>query len=932
MSELEQLQITLKADLTEIQKALRKVNDSVENLDVKTKKVGKGFSELSGLLKKVGIVASFTAVVGASKKAIDAFSQQEKAVISLNQALQSTGQFSEQVSAALQQNASDLQNITTFGDEGIIQATATLQSFAKTLTGAELKSGQQAIVALAAATGTSLESAAQALGKTLGSATNSLKDYGVELDVNASASDKLAAAQQQLQPFFDQAKAQTDTLEGSYKQLSNSTGDLFESFGSIITQGLDLPNVFGDSKDAVEAFNTILQNDFANGLIKSIRITGELGKIVTQLAVDVFQAAQKDVERFVSKFLKVWNFLADGTNQVFQEIKVNILDNLMSAFQAARALTVDFVNNILRILDRLSGGLASRLTEGLGSALARAGEKVGKFGKDFGKNLQKSRQSTGTETFGGDLVKNITASFKNSASKIREILNSEFSLAITSPTGAGGLTPNLGNLQGQEAGADDRQKLQLINLESQALQQKAQDLQIILNLKREDLALSKEQNAATLATAGKKGALNIQRQELQAAKDKVLREKDLEILRAGNNQAAVAAAKQSKIELSATFALRQKDLESQLAAVDIADKKRRIEADRDQLIRDANNANEEALQKNARELNVLKAKSILLQGQSGKEAEIAEIKNKITDNLTEQVGLRQEIKIGIGSINEKTKTQLTLLEQQANQLAAGSKISREAILLQLKQLTEMGKINSLMQESENKANLLKQATDGFGNSLSSAFKDGKFQADQFFNSLLNVGLNTLNSLVQNYAQQIPSLLSGGGASGGGLGGGLGGLLGGLGGGGGGGAGGLFGGLISKVGGLFGGAFASGGIAPGGKVSLVGENGPELAYFPTNTGILNSEKTRKLFTSPADPSQFALPSFSPSAQGAGLNNNSSQKTVIMNINIRALDGKDVVETLSEPGTQRFLKKMAVDANNKASHRVFQLSTAEPGGGR
>ena len=372
-------------------------------------------------------------------------------------------------------------------------------------------------------------------------------------------------------------------------------------------------------------------------------------------------------------------------------------------------------------------------------------------------------------------------------------------------------------------------------------------------------------------------------------------------------------AKQSKIELSATFALRQQDLKTQLTEVDIAEKKRTIEANRQQLIRDANNANQEVLQKNARELDVLKAKLIFLQGQSGKEAEIAELKNKIADKLTEQVRLTEELKIGLANINEQAETQLGLIKQQTVQLQSSSKISKEAITTQAAISSEMLKTNSLMQESENKANLLKQATDGFGNSLSSAFRDGKFQADQFFNSLLNVGLNTLNSLVQSYAQQIPSLLSGGF-------------------GGGGGAGGLLGGLISKVGGLFGGAFASGGIAPGGKISLVGEKGPELAYFPTNTGILSAEKTRKLFTSPADPSQFALPSFSANAQGAGLNNNSPQKTVIMNINIRALDGKDVIETLSEPGTQRFLKKMAVDANNKASHRVFQLSTAEPGGGR
>lgn len=83
----------------------------------------------------------------------------------------------------------------------------------------------------------------------------------------------------------------------------------------------------------------------------------------------------------------------------------------------------------------------------------------------------------------------------------------------------------------------------------------------------------------------------------------------------------------------------------------------------------------------------------------------------------------------------------------------------------------------------------------------------------------------LNKLIDGLFSKI------GGASGGGGGGGLGGIgkiFGGLFGGGGGGGGGL--------GGLFGGFFADGGVPPVGRVSVVGENGPEL-FVPHTSGTV-----------------------------------------------------------------------------------------------
>ena len=101
-------------------------------------------------------------------------------------------------------------------------------------------------------------------------------------------------------------------------------------------------------------------------------------------------------------------------------------------------------------------------------------------------------------------------------------------------------------------------------------------------------------------------------------------------------------------------------------------------------------------------------------------------------------------------------------------------------------------------------------------------------------------------LIKNAGSSFSSAINGGAGSigglfGGGGGGGFGGILGSIlgifgGGGGGGGIGGILGGVFGGGGGGFGGFFADGGVPPVGRVSVVGENGPEL-FVPSSVGSI-----------------------------------------------------------------------------------------------
>jgi len=119
-----------------------------------------------------------------------------------------------------------------------------------------------------------------------------------------------------------------------------------------------------------------------------------------------------------------------------------------------------------------------------------------------------------------------------------------------------------------------------------------------------------------------------------------------------------------------------------------------------------------------------------------------------------------------------------------------------------------------------------QAADGFQNfsdTLVNALSDGKLELNEFegffrqtMTNILNEALSGSNGLGNIFG----SLFGGGG--GGGLFSSLGGLFGGGG-----------GGLFSSIGSIFGGFFSNGGYLSGGKVGIVGENGPEMITGPAN---------------------------------------------------------------------------------------------------
>jgi len=201
-------------------------------LIIRIKKVGgRALQSVVSGVKKIGAAAAIAgvAIVGFVAKSVAAFRVQELAINKLNQSLVQQGIFTRELSKEYQDMASALQKVTLFGDEAIISSQAQLQSYL-----GQTKITKETMLAtldFASAMGVDLKTAADLVGKSIGSSTNALSRYGIEVDTSLTKSQKMTAVTKALNDKFGgQAAAATDGL-GALTQMKNAIGDVMEVVG-----------------------------------------------------------------------------------------------------------------------------------------------------------------------------------------------------------------------------------------------------------------------------------------------------------------------------------------------------------------------------------------------------------------------------------------------------------------------------------------------------------------------------------------------------------------------------------------------------------------------------------------------------------------------------------------------------------------------------
>ncbi len=234
---------------------------AARNTDRRMKSIKK-----SGQTAARAIGAAFAAIGGAigARAVIDATVRQENALRQLEARLKSTEGAAGLSSQELQNLASSMQQLTTFGDEAVMEMEGLLLTFTN-IQGEVFKRATPAILDMSVAMGTDLRSSAVQLGKALNDPVlglTAMSRAGIQFTdaqketIKALVEGGRTAEAQGLilkeleKQFGGAAAAAADTFGGALQQTKNAFGDLLEAPGGL-----------KDGKEALQGLTTFLQDD-----------------------------------------------------------------------------------------------------------------------------------------------------------------------------------------------------------------------------------------------------------------------------------------------------------------------------------------------------------------------------------------------------------------------------------------------------------------------------------------------------------------------------------------------------------------------------------------------------------------------------------------------------------------------------------------------
>ena len=185
-------------EIEETEKAHRKLNRQMKRLNAETlfgvknqRLLSNSFATIRSKLLLYSFAVGLATM--AFRKLFEASIEQEKVEKKLSHQLGRT-------SKALLNYASGLQAVTKFGDEAIIGVQGMLAAFTKDEE--QIKLATQATLDLAEAKGMDLKTAGDLVSKTLGSSTNALARYGIEVTGSANSVLRLESLTKNISTLF----------------------------------------------------------------------------------------------------------------------------------------------------------------------------------------------------------------------------------------------------------------------------------------------------------------------------------------------------------------------------------------------------------------------------------------------------------------------------------------------------------------------------------------------------------------------------------------------------------------------------------------------------------------------------------------------------------------------------------------------------------
>lgn len=212
-----------------------------------------------------------------AKQSIEAYGIQERNEKKLGAVLKATGYAAGFSLGELKKYASELQEMTEYGDEANLTTMGILATF-RNIKGDTFRDATAAALDMATVLGQSADSAAMMIGKALNDPAegiSKLSRSGVTFSKEQEAAIKKLVSEgktyeaqmimlKELQmEFGGAAKAAAESTQGRLKQLSNAMGDLKEGIGAVIVETISLGSTANGVTSSIGGWASYLRDNAA---------------------------------------------------------------------------------------------------------------------------------------------------------------------------------------------------------------------------------------------------------------------------------------------------------------------------------------------------------------------------------------------------------------------------------------------------------------------------------------------------------------------------------------------------------------------------------------------------------------------------------------------------------------------------------------------
>lgn len=334
------INLDVKGDAGKLAKDLDK---GFKDADRSAKGFGLSLNSLSGAMGPLVAAASTFAASFTLGKLIESANKQEDAVNKLNSALLISGDYSAAASKDLQNFASNLQQVTKFGDETTLEMLSLAKAFGAT--NEEAKKVVTAAADLSVAASISLTEATRRIGRTFSGSIDDVSKFATS--IKGLTKEQLAsgqAADELIKSIGGAAQAELNTFSGAATKTANAFGDLLEEIGFYITKNpLVIDSIKKQGESWVDLAKTIsgyrsiftkntitmnsmvdqLANSTAKGIAKTQNFFSKLfgGQDRSKLIEEAFNQSANKIDMELNKELDL--FIAS------EEAKTNAVKNAL---------------------------------------------------------------------------------------------------------------------------------------------------------------------------------------------------------------------------------------------------------------------------------------------------------------------------------------------------------------------------------------------------------------------------------------------------------------------------------------------------------------------------------------------------------------------------------------------------------------------------